>query len=222
MIVACHQPVFLPYLGVIRKIMDSDCFILLEDVQYVRRGYINRNKILIQGKPQWLTVPVKKASRETPINEIEISYDTDWRDKMLSTIEHVYKKAPYFSEVFPIIEDALKWKFAYLMYFNAYLLISILNYLEINTKVCRSSQFDVYTLNPTDRLITLTKKVGGDTYLSGENGRKYMELDKFKDIKVEFQEYKIKPYPQFNSKEFVPYLSILDYMMNMGKDISLI
>ena len=212
-----HQPVFMPYLGVIDKIWNSDTFVALDDVQYVRRGYVNRNKILTQDGVQWLTIPVKKMTRDALISEIEIDFSVDWQNKMYHTIQHAYSKAPYYAEVMEVIGQLFTTKHSVLSSVNMDLLKNILAYLGIHApfSFVYSSEFPVID-DPSSRLADRTLRSGSSVYLSGENGREYLDLSKMGGVEVRYNEYTCKEYPQYNSKEFVPYLSVLDFLMNMG------
>ena len=224
MIVTAHQPVFLPYLGVVRKIIDSDCLVYLDDVQYVRRGYMNRNKILTVDGPKWLTVPVKKCPRDTPILKVPISYDVDWINTIEGTLLHVYGNAPYFDTVFDLVHGVLLQKPQWLWELNTMLLEVVLNYFALDRVIVRGSMYDTVD-DPTLRIVSLVEEQKGTIYLSGANGRKYMDSAVFesRNMGLVFQDYTCLPYRQFNNEgEFVPYMSVLDYMMNMGNDISLI
>ena len=222
MIVTAHQPTFLPYLGIVRKIIDSDYLVLLDDVQYVRRGFVNRNKIFTRDGEKWITVPVVKADRNAKINEIRIDYSTNWNEKMLSTIKHTYGNAPYYDEVSPLMNDLLRTHYDLLVDLNIHTLKTLCKYLGIDTKMVCSSEYQLSD-DPTERLVDAVNVLGGSTYLSGKNGIEYLDLSKFGSVHVEFQNYECKKYPQFNNRGgFAPYMSVLDYVMNMGNDTSLI
>lgn len=217
MICTVHQPTFLPYLGIIAKIDEADALVLLDDVTYSKSGFTQRNKILTARGSEWVTVSLKKASSQSLIKDLEISKDKRYK-KIWNRIATEYRKAPYYDEVMPLLDVEADG----LAELNEKLLRNLLTYLGIDTPIVRSSDLAVSTTDPTERNIELTKAMGGTTYLSGKNGRDYMDMTKVQDVAVQFQEYTCKEYPQFNSETFVPYMSVLDYVMNMGSDKSLI
>lgn len=106
---AIMQPYFLPYIGYFQLINAVDTFVLLDDVNYINKGWINRNQLLLNGKAHLFTLPLQKASQNKLINQLELSNETKWKDKLLKTIETAYKKAPQFHLVFPLISQILQY-----------------------------------------------------------------------------------------------------------------
>ena len=215
-----HQPVFLPYLGVFRKALDSDVFIVLNDVQFVKNSFMNRNKILTKQGESWLTVPVKKAPLDTLVYDIEVSYLKEWRRAMQRTLQETYGKASFFAEVMDVLAPVFE-EHAYMSDLNVELFGDVLQYFGQPREFVYSSDFQPVK-NATERLLVRTEQAGCDTYLAGKNGKEYMSSTNEQGIAIEFQDYECKEYPQFNSKVFVPSLSVVDYMMNMGADTSLL
>jgi len=213
--IVVHQPVFLPYLGVVGKIAHADGLVLLDDVQYVRRGFMNRNRILTKDGEHWLTVPVRKAPQDTQVKDIEISYETDWQRQMKRTLEMAYGKAPHFEATMAALQPLWVAKPNHLMDLNVLLLERVLKFFGVSVPVWWSSDFPPVE-DPTQRLLDRVERVGGTVYVAGANGKAYMELTGDERVKVQFEEYACPEYAQFNSTEFVPYLSVVDYMMNVG------
>ncbi|MFQ3675105.1 MAG: WbqC family protein [Endomicrobiia bacterium] len=218
--ISIHQPQYLPWAGYFNKILNSDIFVILDDVQYKKNEWQNRNRIKSSSGELWLTVPVHYTFGQK-INEIKIDNKIFWSKKHLKSIELNYKRAPFFNEIFPLVEKVLSKEYIYLVDINVELIKIILNYLEINKKIVKSSEYKIVG-EKTLRLINICKTFGADIYLSGQGGKDYLVEEEFKKngIKLEFQEYKVKEYPQlFNG--FIPNLSILDILFNCGKEQTL-
>lgn len=214
LVVAAHQPVFLPYLGVVSKALKSDVLVVLDDVQYVRRGFMNRNRILRADGPHWLTVPVQKADRDVQLIDVAVSYDHPWVPAMFESVRHTYGKAPFYDEAMEVLSP-LTHRTDWLRNLNTMLLLKVLRYYGWQGSMVFSSRFPAVE-DPTERLLDRTRRVGGSVYLSGPNGKEYMsEVEG--DVRVEFHDYACVEYPQVtNGGDFVPFMSVLDYMMNVG------
>ncbi len=222
-IVAIHQPNFLPWLGYFNKIAMSDVFILLDDVQFQKTGgcWSNRVKLFIGGAPNWVTVPVVRSYHGTRlITEIEINNTTAWRIKMLRAIQHSYSRAFHFVDVFPVIESLISVNAPNLAEFNCHVITQIVQRLGLAAdKIIRSSSIPVAG-TATDRLIALTRAVGGTAYMCGGGATGYQEDQKFAEagIGLVYQNFLHPVYPQKGISEFIPGLSIVDGLMNCGWD----
>ncbi len=220
-VVAIHQPNFFPWLGFFNKIFRSDIFIIMDNVQFPRTGgtWVNRVKIIINGKADWITVPVDRNFHGTKlINEMKICNAVFWRPKILKTIYHSYKHATYFNQVFPVLEELINNPTDSLVEFNLKSIKYLCSCLNIDTsKIVLGA-----TLNcegkATDLLISMVKAVNGTAYLCGAGASGYQEDEKFFNagIKLIYQNFKHPVYPQFNSNEFISGLSIIDVLMNCG------
>lgn len=219
-IIGIHQPMFLPYVGTIKKIIDSDIFIFLDDVQFADSGFQNRNKIYTNDGIKWITVPLGKPRYKVPINEIKINYNTNWIDNMLGQLKHNYGKTPYYLEVCSMIENILRRKYELLSDLCVDMTKEIIAYLKVEKEYRLSSDIKGKSDDRIDRIIDLVHSENGDIFLSGDGAKCYMELERFTDIEIQFQNYTCKEYPQMNCDKFVPYLSIVDYLCNVGSDIS--
>jgi hypothetical protein len=208
--------VFFPYLGIIDKIKQCDTFIFLDDVQFEAGGFQNRNKILTKDGVKWLTVPLKRPNYKMNLQQIEINYDTDWQYNMLGQLKYSYGKCPFFQEVFDLVNRLFGNKYQYLVELNIASMILLMQYFNIKCLVDYSSKYPDKPNENNDRIVYLTKQSGRKTYLSGINGKEYIDLNKFQDISLVYQEFAIKEYEQKWSDLFVPYMSVLDYMMQMG------
>jgi len=221
MIIAIHQPNFLPWLGYFYKIAKSDIFVLLDNVKYSKNSFINRNKIKTpQGNEIWLTVPAKSNGlSEQFIKSVQISNQTDWRRKHLQTLEMSYKRAKFFDQIYDDIKKIYyesDWN--NLCLFNTSLLTLILNKLNLKNQVIMASELNIEE-ESTTLLINIVKKLGGEAYLSGYGGSKYQEEDLFKKANITLQYYDFK-HPIYSQLwgEFIPKLSIVDLLFNCGPE----
>jgi hypothetical protein len=217
-LVSIHQPHFLPWLGYFNKVMYSDVFVSLHNVQF-RKNYF-QNRTLIRdsiGKPLWLTLPVS-ATLSTRIDEVPI-VDPRWRERIVKTIEQSYRKAPYFASEWPRILAAIKESTDLLEDVNARLFEVLLGALGSTVSYKAAREFDVHAEEPNRRLLELCQAVAGTTYIAGKGGRNYLDVGLFESsgIRVVWQEYDPATvvYPQ-GGGEFVPGLSIIDCLFNVG------
>lgn len=214
MIVTVHQPDFLPWLGFFDRWHKSDLFVVLDDVQFIRRGWHHRDKIKTAQGPKWLTVPVLKKGRYfQQIKDVEIDNNENWRRTHLSAIRSAYGKAPHFEAICHDIEEIFTKNYELLIHLNMDLLKYCAAALGINTPFCFSSSLH-NGLKGTQRLVHLVKAAGGDVYLTGLGSKDYLDESKFAEhgIKVWWQHYEHPVYPQPHGK-FAKMLSVLDFLM---------
>ena len=214
-VVAIHQPNYVPWLGYFYKIANTEIFILLNDAEFSKNSYINRNRIKTQRGAHWLTVPVN-ANSTSSINEVRIA-SMIWNKKHVKTLKSAYGKAPFFKTVFPWFEDLLTTaQFDFLSELNIHIIKKICNKMELIPKFKISSDYNVKSKRD-DRLIALVKGVGGTHYLSGYGGLKYQNSEKFekKGIDIHYYNYQAPVYDQLWGA-FTPNLSILDLLFNIG------
>lgn len=210
--IAIMQPYLFPYIGYWQLIHAVDKFIIFDDVNYINKGYINRNKILVKSKPYQFTLELVGASQNKLINEIQIGKNSD---KILKTIENNYKKSPYFKNIFPLLEDILRHDERNLAKFIGYSLKKISNYLEIGTSFVYSSDIKKdNNFKNQDKIIDICKKLKAKEYINPIGGIKLYSKEKFiaKNIKLSFINTKEIEYQQFND-EHISLLSIIDVMM---------
>jgi hypothetical protein len=212
-ILAAHQPNFLPWQGYFEKMARCDVFVILDNVQYEKDSFTNRVKIKTPKGTQWLTMSIKNKYPQL-INEVEFANFTKDRDRILKTIELNYKKAPGFKTIFPLIERMLSGDWKNLSGFNTSLIYDLGKGLYIKPKLEVASSYKIEGQS-TERLINLCKYFGADTYLSGYGAKDYQEEEKFKKegIKLEYLKFDNPPYKQLWG-EFVPGLSIIDYLLS--------
>ena len=217
MILTAHQPVYLPWLGLFHKIALADKFVFFNQVQYLPKDWMNRNKIKSPSGEILLTVPVlRKGYRDKKTSEIEINNATNWQDKHLKTIIQNYKKAQFFDEYIDFFEEVFTKKWTYLAELNEHMLRWFLEKLEINVEFLKASDFD-FIGTKSDLVFDMCKKMNASTYIFGKLGEDYAEIDDFKNagINVVFQNYIHPTYKQLH-KDFIPNLSVLDLLFNCG------
>ena len=210
-IVAIHQPNYLGNLPFFHKIKKSDVFVFLDNVQYTKNGWTNRNKIKVPRGTQWLTVPILHKHNQL-IKDVRIDNSTDWRKKHLKTFEMNYKKAPCYYPVMDLIDHIYyerEWKYL------ANLNIALINEITDCSEFPIVSSFYGCKGRATDLLINIVKDVGGDTYLSGHGAKNYLEEKKFEKagIKLIYSDFEHPIYDQ-QWGLFVPNLSVIDALFN--------
>ena len=216
--VVIHQPDFVPYLGFFHRFLHADFYIALDHVQFVygSRAWTHRDKIKTAQGEKWLTVSVKKAPRDTAINQIELSTDTGWRQDNLRLLEHNYRKAPFYVELMPEIERLYARPFLLLRDFNMASIEMLMEMLDVCIPWVWSSSLDPAGAK-NELLVDLLQKVSATHYLSGVGARNYFRPEPFAQagIEVVWQDFTHPVYAQ-QFGEFVPYLSALDVLFNHG------
>ena len=216
--VGIHQPNFLPWIGYFSKIYQSDIFIFLDDVQFIKTGsnYTNRVAINILGTSQFITIPIKRGSGVQKINKTKF-LNEKWKRKMIGTLQANYAKAPYFQEHKEFVWELINFEADDLASYNINAIEAIAKELKFNTKFIRSSNFNIKSKS-TQRLIELIRKVDGDIYLSGKGGDVYQEHTMYRDTNIDviYNEIPNFEYTQPNVEEFIVGLSIIDSIFNMG------
>lgn len=214
---AIMQPYFMPYLGYWQLINCVDTFVLFDDVNFINKGYINRNKILLKSGPYNFNIPIQGASQNKKINELYLS-DSNERKKILTTISQGYKKSLNYDIIFPIINDIFNQDSIKLVDFIENSIISVCKILEINTRLEKSS--NIY-LNSTgfEKIIPLCKHFGASMYTNPLGGISLYEKKAFFNNGINLKFLKMIPleYTQLN-KNFHANLSILDLLFNTPKE----
>lgn len=214
--VGMMQPYLFPYLGYFQLISAVDVFVLGDDLQYVKESWINRNRILMNGKDRLVSFPVKKATHLSKINERVFSDDFPKEmDKLLRLLCSVYSKAPCYRTVMPFLEEVIRYPERNLAKYAENSIRKICQYLNITTKILIASDLGVRdVLDKQDRVIKTTKKLDGEVYINFIGGVDLYDFDFFKEQGLTLQFHKINnvTYPQFGN-EFVPSLSIIDVLM---------
>jgi hypothetical protein len=220
---AIMQPYFLPYIGYFQLIKSVDEFILYDNIQYTKKGWINRNRILVNGSDRLITLPVKKDSDYLNVVDREISntWNTD-KKNLLNLIKSSYSKAPYFKETYELLEECLGVEDTNLFEFIHQTLLKINRYVEIETPIVISSTIPIdHSLKSEEKVLSLCKAVGATMYINAIGGQHLYSKDRFAAHKIQLQFIKSDTiqYSQFNDN-FVPWLSIVDVLMfNSKQDI---
>ncbi len=215
---AIIQPSFLPWRGFFDIIRKSNIFVFLDDVQYDKNSWRNRNKIKTSRGTQWITVPVLTTGRfGQKINETEIRNDSGWRDKLLHTLYFNYRRAPFFDTYFPVLQDALTKDWALIADLDIHLTLEVMRLLGIETKTVRSSELKIETDDKNERIVHICRELGIQHYLSGPAAKKYMSGFPYENqgISIEFMRYDYPPYDQLHGT-FEPQVSIIDLLFNKG------
>ncbi len=220
-VVAIHQPNFLPWLGFFDKLARADVFVLLDSVQFPRTSkgtWINRVKLLVGGKPQWVTVPiVRSGGSERLIADVRIDDAQPWRKKVLRTIEMNYKRAASFDDAFPLVEELVGYDTDGLAAFNEHAIRRIADELGLDTeKIVRSSDLPADGQS-TELLVSLTREAGGTAYMHGGDAYRYQEDELFAAAGLDLvdQAFQHPSYPQ-TAEEPVHGLSVVDALLNCG------
>lgn len=213
--IAIMQPYFLPYVGYLQLMNAVDKFVLYDDVNYINKGWINRNRLLVNGKEYLFTVPLKEASQNKLINEIELGNDPQWRGKLLKTIEQAYKKAPYYPTVLGIIEKILNLEAQTISQLIAGSLEILKQYLAIPTELVLSSTiYQNGHLKAQARILDICLQEKASQYINPIGGVELYDKTIFAKNNIQLNFIKSKPveYQQFKN-DFVPWLSVIDLMM---------
>lgn len=210
------QPYFLPYIGYFQLIAAVDTFVVYDNIQFSKKGWFHRNRMLQNGKDEYFSLPLKKDSDFLDVRDRTLS-DT-WpaeREKLLRKIKENYRKAPFFSETYPWLEEIFQYEDRSLFGFLFHSLQSACARLEISTPLVISSELPIdHALKSQDKVLALVKAAGGNTYLNPIGGWDLYDPESFTQEGVTLEFHKAKPfsYPQ-GKGEFIPWLSILDVLM---------
>lgn len=216
-IVAINQPGYLPWMGFFKRIMYSDIFVFLDNVQYLKKDWQNRNKIRTNQDWIWLSVPVKKNNFEN-LNKVEIDYSENWSAMHKKSIKYNYSKSEFFDDYWPFFDQLFEKKFSRLIDLNMEIINYVIDVLGIKTKTILASELTVEG-KKSDLNLSICKTLNADVYLSGTLGADYIQVDDFQNnnIKVEFADYQHPIYPQCFDP-FVPNMAIIDLLFNCGKE----
>lgn len=215
--VCIHQPDFIPYLGFFHRLLSTDHFIYLDDVQFIRRGWQHRDRIKTRDGSTWLTLALRKGDYYQEIRDVQLSIDDKWIDDNLNLICQSYAKAPCFDLVFPQVEAIYRAGHTRMIDFNLAFLRMAMGLFEIKVQTSLASTYGVTTAS-SQRLLDLVLAVGGNNYLTGTGSRDYLDESLFEKagVKVTWQDFGHPVYPQQHNG-FVPMLSCLDLFFNCGE-----
>ncbi len=221
MIVSINQPAYLPWLGYFHRIAESDLHVVLDHVQFEKNSFVNRNKMRTAKDWTWLSVPVKTKGRfgDLSIEKLEIDNHRNWRAKHLATLTQAYARAPYMAEYSGFLEDVLSREWDHLADLCRHMSGFFLEALNIETPLVESSTLSVDS-NKSQMVLDLCREVKATTYLSGALGKDYLDEDMFNEagIKVVYQDYRHPVYTQCRPGEMIPFMGILDLLLNHGAE----
>jgi hypothetical protein len=217
---AIMQPYFFPYIGYFQLLNAVDKFVFYDDVNYIKSGWINRNRLYLSGAIRYITIPLTAASSFEKINRTRVRSGDDWSAQMLSVIHQSYAKAPYYRSVANLVEEVLNSHDGYISTLARNSIIAVTNYLEIKKDYCASSTiYENHELRSADRVLDICKKEKASQYWNLPGGRDLYNPEFFKNeaVELQFVDVAITPYQQLAS-EFLPGLSILDVLMFNDKE----
>lgn len=218
--IAIMQPYVFPYIGYFQLINAVDKFVLYDDVNFINKGWINRNRILLNGKDYLFTVPCEKVSQNKLINQIEFKADGNFKEKFLKTIYNAYSKAPFFNNVLELIEKVFGVENILISEFAYKTINSVLIYLGIEKEIVFSSkEYSNRELKKADRLIDICKTENCCNYINSLGGKELYDKIYFEQngINISFLKTNEIVYKQFEN-DFVANLSVIDIMMFNDKN----
>lgn len=208
------QPYFLPYIGYFQLLNAVDKYVIYDNIQFTKKGWINRNRILQNGKDLLITIPLEKDSDYLDVCERAVSAGFD-KKKLVNQIRESYRKAPLFTEMMPLIESIILYDDNNLFNYIFNSVKEICKYLDIDTELIVSSTVSIdHTLKGQDKVIAICKQLGATEYYNAIGGQELYSVSDFEkeNIRLSFVSTNPLEYSQF-SNEFVPWLSIIDVIM---------
>ncbi|MBT8334434.1 MAG: WbqC family protein [Deltaproteobacteria bacterium] len=217
---AIMQPYFFPYIGYWQLLNAADRFVVYDDVNFIRGGWINRNRILINGKPSYITAALDHASQNKRICDISLQDSPLWRTKMIKSIENTYRRSPFFSAVMPDIDEQIGCQAINLAEFLVYHLNKMAKVLGINTEIVSTSRdYQNSNLAGQDRILDICRREGATSYINLPGGQALYDSKNFENANIDlcFLSMRIAPYKQ-RTADFVPNLSVIDALMEVGTE----
>lgn len=220
--VAIMQPYFCPYVAYFQLISSVDVFVIYDNIKYTKKGWINRNRILQDGSDKLISLPLKTASDYLDVVDRELADNFDAK-KLLNQIRAAYLHAPYFKQIYPLLESIAHYPERNLFEFLYHSVVKICSHLHISTKIIKSSSLDIdHSLKNQDKVLAICQSLGATHYMNAIGGQDlYFKADFLScNIALHFIQSELREYQQFGAK-FVPWLSIIDLMMfNSDDEIS--
>jgi hypothetical protein len=214
--IAIMQPYFFPYLGYFQLMQAVDEFVIYDDVNFIKGGWINRNRILINGEVKYFNILLEGASSQKKINDISLLENGRWKKKLLRKVEQAYSKAPFFDRVMPLFEDCVNCEETNLASFLSYSLKKTASFLKVNTTLINASgSFENSNLLGSERVLDICLQRNKSVYINPQGGKALYSKDEFqeKGVQLNFLVSDLMPYKQ-GASSFVPGLSMLDVMMH--------
>lgn len=215
---AIMQPTYFPWAGYFSLIDQVDAFVFLDDVQYERGTWQNRNRVLVNGQPHWLTVPARREFLGQAINQVTIDEKNNWRQKQFKLLSQAYAGHPYSADMLNAAKIIVAPDLTHLSKLNIKIITDLCRTLGITTKLLRSSELGIGG-SRTERLINICEHLECDEYISPMGSAVYLAEDGFVEktsIRLSFNDFVPAPYVQVNTQSFVSHLSVLDILANLG------
>lgn len=219
-VITIHQPEHLPWLGLFNKMAKADIFVVLDNVPFRKNYFQNRNKILGTNKEQWLGVPVYiKGHIESTIKDTQIAANQNfkWREKYLRTIQGSYGKYDYYNDIYPQLEKIISDDYTSIGELNFAIIKMFADGFQIKTEFIKASDM-IVDGRKSDLILDICKELKAKRYIAGPYGREYLKKNEFDNAGIEvcFNDYYHPTYRQKRTEKFIPYLSALDLVMNVG------
>lgn len=213
---AIMQPYIFPYIGYFQLINAVDEFVIYDNIEFTKKGWINRNRILVNGVDAYISLPLKKDSDYLHVKDRYLA-DTWYieRKKMLNRITESYRKAPYFKETYEVIEKCILFEDHNLFTFIFHSIQTLVTHFGIDTKLTVSSTISIdHQLKSEDKVIAICKEQQAGLYINPIGGVSLYDKERFRmhNLELQFQKSNTIDYKQFNN-EFIPWLSIIDVIM---------
>lgn len=214
------QPYFFPYIGYFSLIKNTDKFILFDPVQFIRHGWIERNRVL---KPQlgwqYIAVPLVKHELSTAIKDVRINNSEDWKNRLLAQLQHYKKKSPFYKQTIEVVQKGLDIETDSIVQLNYLTLKAVCDYLEIpfDCEIFSEMNLEIEQVNaPDEWALNICKALGYKEYWNPPGGMEFFDPKKYEEagIDLKFQKVNVQPYPQRRGPENIETgLSIIDVMM---------
>lgn len=219
---AIMQPYFFPYIGYFQLIAAVDLFIVYDNIKYTKKGWVNRNRMLQNGKEVMFSLPLKNDSDFLDVRERELAAGFN-RDKLLNQFKEAYRHAPHFEQTFPLVKQIVRYEDANLFRFLHHSIIKTCEHLGIKTEIRKSSEIAIdHNLKNQEKVFALCDAVGATTYVNAIGGMELYSREAFREKHIDLKFVQSKPfeYAQFGDG-FIPWLSIIDVMMFNSKEETL-
>ncbi len=213
--IAIMQPYFLPYIGYFQLMAAVDKFIVFDDVNFINRGWINRNRLLLNGDAHMFTVPLRSASQNRLICEIELADEYGWQEKLLRTIRQAYGRAPFYAQVSVLLESLLNYPSIRLDEFLLNSLREIVRYLSLEVKIVSTSRiYNNAHLKGQERILDICRQERADVYINPIGGVNLYDRTSFSNQDLSLYFLRSRPISYSQGKgDHVPWLSIMDVLM---------
>ncbi|MBK8870717.1 MAG: WbqC family protein [Elusimicrobia bacterium] len=212
------QPTYFPWPGYFNLIASADVFVFLDDVAYEKTSWQNRNRVLVSGRPHWITVPARRMFLGQQLRNVEVSENNRWRDKHFRLLKESYARHPHYTDMMDIVSILRDESLKSLVDLNTKIIRTVCDRLGLLASFRSSGQMGILG-DRSERLSKICVALGCDTYLSPIGAKEYLENDHFSStgsVRLLFQDYSPQSYPQMGSKNFFDHLSILDLIANVG------